>query len=46
MDFTKPSFSAIESISTTNDIPSLALYEISDLELALIGGGIGDVVPA
>jgi hypothetical protein len=46
MDFTKLSFSVSEPISTTHDIPPLALYEISDLELALIGGGIGDVVPA
>jgi hypothetical protein len=46
MDFTKLSFQAIELASTTNDIPALPLYEISDLELALIGGGIGDVVPA
>jgi hypothetical protein len=46
MDFTKFSSKAAESGSTTNDIPSLALYEMSDLELALVGGGIGDVVPA
>lgn len=46
MDFIKSSFQANEPSTAPNNIPALSLYEISDLELALVGGGIGDVVPA
>jgi len=45
MDSSKVSFDVIES-GLSAAAPSLALIEIADLELALVGGGIGDVVPA
>ena len=44
MEIAKAELAAIEVVATKNEKPVLS--ELSDLQLALVGGGVGEVVLA